>query len=64
MMMAAGDAMLYRGLSHRHARLTPNPNNGSLHLFLHWVDPTGPYADCAFDPDGRATADGGAKVPP
>lgn len=44
-----GDALLYRGIERRHARLTPNPNKWSLHLFLHWVDATGPFADRAFE---------------
>jgi hypothetical protein len=47
--MAAGDAVLYRGVEHRHARITPNPNSWSAHLFLHWVDPAGPHADKAHD---------------
>jgi hypothetical protein len=47
--MSAGDAVMYRGVNHRHGRLDPNPNSWSAHLFLHWVDPNGPYADHAFD---------------
>lgn len=47
--MVAGDAVLYRGVEHRHGRLTPNPNAWSAHLFLHWVDRHGPYRDHAFD---------------
>ena len=47
--MAAGDAVLYRGVNHRHGRVTPNPNRWSAHLFLHWVDRDGPYRDHAFD---------------
>ena len=33
----------------RHGRTRPNPNGWSAHLFLHWVDRDGPYADKAFD---------------
>jgi hypothetical protein len=47
--MAAGDAVMYRGVNHRHGRIAPNPNRWSAHLFLHWVDANGPYADQAFD---------------
>jgi hypothetical protein len=47
--MSAGDAVMYRGVNHRHGRLEPNPNSWSAHLFLHWVDSQGPYADHAFD---------------
>ncbi|MDG2535112.1 hypothetical protein P6144_15740 [Sphingomonas sp. HITSZ_GF] len=47
--MAVGDAVLYRGVDHRHGRVTPNPNGWSAHLFLHWVDRNGPYAEHAFD---------------
>lgn len=47
--MEVGDAVLYRGVSHRHGRVTPNPNGWSAHLFLHWVDRDGPYQDHAFD---------------
>jgi hypothetical protein len=47
--MKAGDAVMYRGVNHRHGRLEPNPNSWSAHMFLHWVDPTGPYAGHAFD---------------
>ena len=47
--MQVGDAVLYRGVHHRHGRITPNPNAWSAHLFLHWVDRDGPYADHAFD---------------
>ena len=50
--MNVGDAVIYRGVNHRHGRLTPNPNGWSVHLFLHWVDRDGPYRDHAFD--GRA----------
>ena len=47
--MQAGDAVMYRGVDHRHGRLEPNPNAWSAHLFLHWVDVDGPHADHAFD---------------
>jgi hypothetical protein len=47
--MRAGDAVMYRGVEHRHGRLEPNPNAWSAHLFLHWVDADGPHADHAFD---------------
>ena len=50
--MAVGDAVAYRGVTHRHGRTTPNPNGWSAHLFLHWVDPEGPHADHAFDGKG------------
>lgn len=54
-MMAPGDAILYQGVHRRHGRVAPNPNNWSAHLFLHWVDPEGPYRDFQFD--GRAVPD-------
>jgi hypothetical protein len=44
-----GDAILYRGVDHRHGRTRPNPNRWSAHLFLHWVDANGAYRDHAFD---------------
>lgn len=47
--MGVGDAVLYRGTSHRHGRISPNPNGWSAHLFLHWVERGGIYADHAFD---------------
>lgn len=47
--MAAGDAVLYQGVHHHHGRTTPNPNQWSAHLFLHWVARDGPYASHAFD---------------
>lgn len=47
--MQPGDALLYRGVDHRHGRVTPNPNGWSAHLFLHWVERGGPYAEHAFD---------------
>lgn len=51
--MEPGDAVLYRGVTHRHGRVSPNPNRWSAHMFLHFVDRDGPYANCAFDPEGR-----------
>jgi hypothetical protein len=47
--MNVGDAVLYRGVHHRHGRITPNPNAWSAHLFLHYVERGGPFADHAFD---------------
>lgn len=47
--MRVGDAVLYRGVNHRHGRMNPNPNAWSAHLFLHWVDRDGPYRNHAFD---------------
>lgn len=47
--MAPGDAVLYQGVKHHHGLTTPNPNNWSAHLFMHWVNRNGPYADSAFD---------------
>jgi hypothetical protein len=47
--MRAGDAVMYRGVNHRHGRVEPNPNRWSAHLFMHWIDANGPYADRAFD---------------
>lgn len=47
--MQVGDAVLYQGVSHRHGRVTANPNAWSAHLFLHWVDADGPYREHAFD---------------
>jgi hypothetical protein len=44
-----GDALLYKGVNHRHGRIAPNPNRWSAHLFLHWVDLDGPFAEWAFD---------------
>lgn len=43
--MKPGDAILYQGITRRHGRMTPNPNNWSAHLFLHWVSRGGPYED-------------------
>lgn len=47
--MEAGDAVFYKGMNHIHGRHTPNPNRWSAHLFMHWVDSNGPYAEHAFD---------------
>lgn len=47
--MMPGDAVLYQGVHRLHGRMMPNPNRWSAHLFLHWVDPAGPYADNAFE---------------
>lgn len=47
--MLPGDAVLYQGVHRLHGRTMPNPNRWSAHLFLHWVDPAGPYAAEAFE---------------
>lgn len=47
--MTPGDAVLYRGIEHRHGRLLPNPNRWSAHMFLHWVEKNGPYAAEGYD---------------
>lgn len=47
--LAPGDAVLYKGCNHRHGRLNRNPNRWSAHIFLHWVDQDGPFAEWAFD---------------
>jgi hypothetical protein len=47
--MNVGDAVLYKGVHHRHARVSPNPNGWSAHLFLHWVERDGEFAQHAFD---------------
>ncbi|MGD9968073.1 MAG: hypothetical protein AB7T59_16255 [Hyphomonadaceae bacterium] len=49
LIMRPGDAVLYRGVAHRHGRLQPNPNRWSAHMFLHFVDRDGPHAAHAFD---------------
>lgn len=51
--MGVGDAVAYRGVEHRHGRTKPNPNGWSAHLFLHWVDPDGEFADQAYDGAGE-----------
>jgi hypothetical protein len=56
MSMRAGDGVLYQGVHHRHGRLDPNPNAWSAHLFLHWVEKDGRYADHAFDRVAQARA--------
>lgn len=57
--MGAGDAVMYRGVNHRHGRLDPNPNRWSAHMFLHWVEANGRYADHAFD---RANLEAARRV--
>jgi len=52
--MAAGDAVFYRGVEHRHGRTTPNPNRWSAHMFLHWVDRGSAQRRHAFDGHGPA----------
>lgn len=47
--MQVGDAVLYKGVNHRHGRTKPNPNAWSAHLFLHWIERHGKYRDHAFD---------------
>lgn len=47
--LASGDALFYKGVNHRHGRIAPNPNRWSAHLFMHWVDLDGPYAEWAFN---------------
>lgn len=47
--MQPGDAVAYQGVHYRHARIAPNPNAWSAHLFLGWVDRDGPHKDHAFD---------------
>ncbi|MEZ5893457.1 MAG: hypothetical protein R3C58_10015 [Parvularculaceae bacterium] len=59
-MLEPGDAMLYRGVNRRHARMTPNPNKWSAHLFLFWVDAEGPFQNFAFD---QKTFDDGVDFP-
>ena len=61
--MSAGDAVMYRGVNHRHGRLEPNPNSWSAHLFLHWVDAAGPYVDHAFDRANLETARLAGQLP-
>lgn len=60
--MRPGDAVLYRGVQHRHGRINPNPNRWSAHLFLHWVDRDGPHAAQAFDVMAAPPAADGGKV--
>jgi hypothetical protein len=58
--MRPGDGVAYQGTHHRHGRIEPNPNSWSAHLFLHWVDRDGAYAEHAFDRPAmeRAAAQG------
>jgi hypothetical protein len=49
LMLAPGDALLYRGVNLRHGRMQPNPNRWSAHLFLFWVEAGGEFAELAFD---------------
>lgn len=51
--MQVGDAVLYQGVRYAHGRTKPNPNAWSAHLFLHYVDRQGPFADEAFDRRSR-----------
>jgi len=44
-----GDGVLYRGVDHRHGRTKPNPNAWSAHLFLHFVEREGRFAEHQFD---------------
>ncbi|MEG3165595.1 hypothetical protein U1701_13430 [Sphingomonas sp. PB2P19] len=53
--MMPGDGILYQGVHRRHGRVTPNPNGWSAHLFLHWVERGGRYAEFAFDGNSRST---------
>lgn len=47
--MEVGDAVLYQGCTYPHGRTTPNPNAWSAHLFLCYVDRSGPHLGEAFD---------------
>lgn len=47
--MLPGNGVAYQGTHRRHGRLDPNPNSWSVHLFMHWVEQGGRYADQAFD---------------
>jgi hypothetical protein len=58
--MMPGDAVLYQGVNHRHARLEPNPNRWSAHVFMHWVAADGPHAEQAFDRPKLAAVQGRA----
>ena len=60
--MQPGDAVLYRGVEHRHGRTSPNPNRWSAHMFLHWVDRDGPHARQAFDVMAGPNKAEGGKV--
>lgn len=54
--MQPGDALLYRGIDHRHGRTEPNPNRWSAHLFMHWVEADGPNRDEAFEGEPASEA--------
>ena len=60
--MLPGDAVLYKGIEHRHGRLAPNPNRWSAHMFLHWVSANGPYSAESYD--GRTLPQDGEFVFP
>lgn len=60
-MLEPGDAMLYRGVNRRHARMIPNPNRWTAHLFMFWIDAEGPFKDLAFD---RKMFDEAVDFPP
>ncbi len=60
-MLDPGDGMFYRGVNLRHARMQPNPNRWSAHLFLFWVDADGEFKDLAFD---RMTFNPAIDFPP
>jgi hypothetical protein len=47
--MEIGDAVLYNGVHYAHGRTSPNRNAWSAHLFLHYVDRSGQFAEHAFD---------------
>ena len=47
--MQPGDAVIYRGVETRHGRVSPNPNEWSAHIFFHWVERGGRYAESAFE---------------
>ncbi|MFN0024470.1 MAG: hypothetical protein ACKVS5_11295 [Parvularculaceae bacterium] len=60
-MLAPGDALLYRGVNLRHGRMQPSPNRWSAHLFLFWVEADGEFKDLAFD---RMTFNTAIEFPP
>lgn len=61
--MEPGDAVLYRGVNLRHGRVTPNANAWSAHLFLHWVERDGIYAEHAFDRNAALARSVNPKLP-
>jgi hypothetical protein len=61
--METGDAVLYRGVEHRHGRTMPNPNRWSAHLFLHWVDARSAQRRHAFDGHGPSRDKVDFKLP-